>query len=46
MLSAIAPPDPPSPIMTEIFGTLSDMQHSIECAIADAWPLCSAPIPG
>ena len=43
---AIAPPDPPSPIITEILGTLSDMQHSIECAIADACPLCSAPIPG
>ena len=43
---AIAPPDPPSPIIIEIFGTDSDIQHSIEFAIADAWPLCSAPKPG
>ena len=34
--NAIAPPEPPSPIMTEIFGTVKDMQHSIELAIADA----------
>ena len=43
---AIAPPEPPSPIITEIFGTVSDILHSIEDAIADACPLCSAPIPG
>ena len=44
--SVIAPPDPPSPIIIEIFGTVNDMQHSIEFAIAEACPLCSAPIPG
>jgi len=44
--SAIAPPDPPSPIIIEMFGTFRDMQHSIEFAIAVAWPLCSAPMPG
>ena len=27
---AIAPPDPPSPIIMEMFGTVKDMQHSIE----------------
>ena len=43
---AIAPPDPPSPIIIEILGTVNDMQHSIEFAIADACPLCSAPKPG
>ena len=43
---AIAPPEPPSPIIMEMFGTVSDMQHSIELAIADACPLCSAPKPG
>ena len=43
---AMAPPDPPSPIIIEIFGTVSAMQHSIELAIADACPLCSAPKPG
>ena len=43
---AIAPPDPPSPIINDMIGTLKDMQHSIELAIACACPLCSAPIPG
>ena len=43
---AIAPPEPPSPIIIEMFGTVSDIQHSIEFAIAEAWPLCSAPRPG
>ena len=43
---AIAPPEPPSPIMIEMFGTVSDIQHSIEFAIAEACPLCSAPKPG
>ena len=33
---AIAPPEPPSPIIIEMFGTLSDIQHSIEVAIAEA----------
>ena len=43
---AIAPPEPPSPIIIEMFGTVNDILCSIELAIADAWPLCSAPIPG
>ena len=43
---AIAPPDPPSPMIIEIIGTFNDMQQSIELAIASACPLCSAPIPG
>ena len=43
---AIAPPEPPSPIIIDILGTVSDMQHSIELAIAEACPLCSAPSPG
>ena len=43
---AIAPPDPPSPIIIDKFGTVNDIQHSIEFAIAEAWPLCSAPKPG
>ena len=43
---AIAPPDPPSPIIIEMFGTVNDMQHSIELAIAEACPLCSAQSPG
>ena len=45
-LRAIAPPDPPSPIITEIVGTVSSMQHSIDLAIASACPLSSAPTPG
>ena len=44
--SAIAPPDPPSPIIIEIVGTVSSIQHSIDLAIASAWPLSSAPTPG
>ena len=44
--NAIAPPEPPSPMIIEMFGTVSDIPHSIELAIADAWPLCSAPNPG
>ena len=43
---AIAPPEPPSPIIIDKFGTANDMQHSIEFAIAEACPLCSAPNPG
>ena len=34
--NAIAPPDPPSPIIIAIVGTLSSMQHSIDFAIASA----------
>ena len=42
---AIAPPDPPSPIIIDIVGTVNSMLHSIDFAIASAWPL-SAPTPG
>ena len=34
--SAIAPPDPPSPITIAIVGTFNDIQHSIDFAIASA----------
>ena len=43
---AIAPPEPPSPIMIASVGTLSSIQHSIDFAIASACPLSSAPTPG
>ena len=43
---AIAPPEPPSPIIIEIVGTFKDKQQSIEEAIASACPLSSAPFPG
>ena len=43
---AIAPPDPPSPIIIDMVGTANSMQHSIDLAIASAWPLSSAPTPG
>ena len=35
-LRAIAPPDPPSPIIIAKVGTLSSIQHSIDLAIASA----------
>ena len=34
--NAIAPPEPPSPIMTDMVGTDNSMQHSIDFAIASA----------
>ena len=34
--NAIAPPEPPSPIIIAIVGTLSSIQHSIDLAIASA----------
>ena len=43
---AIAPPDPPSPIIIAIVGTVNFIEHSIDFAIASAWPLSSAPTPG
>ena len=43
---AIAPPEPPSPIIIAIVGTLSSIQHSIDFAIASACPRSSAPTPG
>ena len=45
-LSAIAPPEPPSPIIIDIVGTFNSIQHSIDLAIASACPLSSAPTPG
>jgi hypothetical protein len=43
---AIAPPDPPSPMMTETFGAPSARQASVERAIASAYPRSSASMPG
>ena len=43
---AIAPPDPPSPIIIAKVGTVRLMQHSIDFAIASACPRSSAPTPG
>ena len=34
--NAIAPPEPPSPIITEIVGTFKSIEHSIDLAIASA----------
>ena len=44
--NAIAPPDPPSPIIIAKVGTFNFIQHSIDFAIASACPLSSAPTPG
>ena len=44
--NAIAPPEPPSPIIIAKVGTLSSIQHSIDLAMASACPLSSAPTPG
>ncbi len=43
---ATAPPEPPSPMMTEISGTPTCRHFSVERAIASAWPRSSAPLPG
>ena len=43
---AIAPPEPPSPIIIANVGTFNFMQHSIDFAIASACPRSSAPTPG
>ena len=43
---ASAPPDPPSPITTEITGTCSAAISSRQTAIASACPRSSASIPG
>ena len=43
---AIAPPEPPSPITTDMIGCEIDRQHSIDLAMASAWPRSSAPFPG
>ena len=34
--SAIAPPEPPSPITIDIVGTVNFIQHSIDFAMASA----------
>ena len=39
--NAIAPPDPPSPIIIDNVGTFNSIQHSIDLAIASACPLSS-----
>ena len=44
--SAMAPPEPPSPITTATFGTPSARQASVERAMASAWPRSSASMPG
>ena len=38
----MAPPEPPSPMITEIIGTVSERQQSVERAMASAWPRSSA----
>ena len=43
---ATAPPEPPSPMMTETIGTPRPKQQSVERAMASAWPRSSAPMPG
>src|SRR6266540_2440682 len=43
---AIAPPEPPSPIMTAMFGTPRSRLASVERAMASAWPRSSAPMLG
>ena len=43
---AIAPPEPPSPIIIDMVGAPNDIEHSIDLAIASACPLSSAPTPG
>ena len=43
---AIAPPEPPSPMMSAMFGVPRAMQASVERAMASAWPRSSAPMPG
>ena len=43
---AIAPPEPPSPIIILITGTLISRDVWIQEAIASACPLSSAPTPG
>ena len=44
--SAIAPPDPPSPMMTLMIGTRTWRQASMQAAMASDWPRSSAPMPG
>ena len=46
MAKAIAPPDPPSPIITEIIGILTFSEIAIVDAIDSDWPLSSASLPG
>ena len=44
--NATAPPEPPSPIITEISGTLSCKHFSVDRAMASDCPRSSAPFPG
>ena len=43
---ATAPPEPPSPIMTDMKGTSKFKHCSVDRAIASACPLSSAHFPG
>ena len=43
---ATAPPEPPSPMMTETSGTPIRRHFSVARAIASDWPRSSAPLPG
>ena len=43
---ATAPPEPPSPIITDIVGVFKFRETSIHLAMATDCPLCSAPTPG
>ena len=44
--SAMAPPEPPSPVIVQIIGEPSVKQRSVDRAIASAWPRSSPPTPG
>ena len=44
--NAIAPPEPPSPIIIDNVGTVSCIEHSIDFAIASACHISSATTPG
>jgi len=43
---ATAPPDPPSPVISEIIGIFAFKEVLMQLAIASACPLSSAPLPG
>jgi hypothetical protein len=43
---AMAPPEPPSPMIREMFGTFRLRHFEVERAMASACPRSSAPMPG
>ena len=43
---AIAPPEPPSPMMHATIGTVSRLISDCDRAMAPPWPCCSAATPG